>query len=126
METNTDTTICQEKNLQADTVLSVINKLSSNDELLELSELFKILGDHTRVRILQALYFSELCVCELVEILKMTQSAISHQLRVLRTAKVVKYRKEGKNVYYSLDDTHIFSLIDIGMQHINEEHTTSI
>ncbi len=120
MEMNSESAICAEKSVHAETVEKVSNELASVKHLLELADLFKILGDHTRVRILQALYFSELCVCELVEVLSMTQSAISHQLRVLRTAKIVKYRKEGKNVYYSLDDSHIFDLIEIGLTHCGE------
>ncbi len=99
---------------------SIKTQMIDSEKLLSLSELFKVLGDHTRVRILHALVHSELCVCDLSGLLEMTQSAISHQLRVLRTSKVVKYRKEGKNVYYSLDDNHIFSLLNEGMAHVNE------
>ena len=94
--------------------------MESSDNLLELAHFFKILGDHTRVRILNALYFSELCVCDLTVILEMNQSAVSHQLRILRTAKIVKYRKEGKNVFYSLDDDHISDMLNQGMIHIKE------
>lgn len=86
----------------------------------ELAQLFKVLGDHTRVRILNALYRSELCVCDLTDILGMNQSAVSHQLRVLRDAKIVRSRKQGKNVLYSLDDAHIFDLIRIGFEHVEE------
>lgn len=86
-----------------------------------LAQLFKVLGDHTRVRILNALYRSELCVCDLTSILDMNQSAVSHQLRVLRDAKIVRSRKQGKNVLYSLDDLHIFDLIRIGFEHVQEE-----
>ena len=96
------------------------SKLVDSEKLLSLADLFKVLSDHTRIRILHALLQSELCVCDLSEILEMTQSAISHQLRVLRTSKVVKFRKEGKNVYYSLEDEHIFSLLNDGMAHVNE------
>ncbi len=96
------------------------SKLVDSGKLLSLSELFKVLGDHTRIRILHALVHSELCVCDLSEILGMTQSAISHQLRVLRTSKVVKFRKKGKNVFYSLDDDHVLSLLNEGMAHVNE------
>lgn len=95
--------------------------LPERDHLQELSELFKVLGDATRIRILSALLHSELCVCDLVAVLGMTQSAVSHQLRVLRSAKVVKFRKEGRNVYYSLDDTHIHELIQQGMDHVMED-----
>ena len=85
-----------------------------------LALLFKVLGDHTRIRILNALYRSELCVCDLTSILGMNQSAVSHQLRVLRDAKIVRSRKQGKNVLYNLDDSHIFDLIRIGFEHVQE------
>ena len=112
--------ICNTPCSLTEKVESVREKMVSSEKLLELSDLFKVLGDHTRIRILYALFQSELCVCDLSEVLGMTQSAISHQLRVLRSAKVVKYRREGKKVYYNLDDAHIFSLLDIGMIHVNE------
>ncbi|NTV03201.1 MAG: helix-turn-helix transcriptional regulator [Chlorobiaceae bacterium] len=86
----------------------------------DLAQLFKVLGDHTRIRILNALYHSELCVCDLTSILGMNQSAVSHQLRVLRDAKIVRSRKLGKNVLYSLDDSHIFDLIRVGFEHVQE------
>ena len=86
----------------------------------KLAVLFKVLGDHTRIRILNALYRSELCVCDLTSILGMNQSAVSHQLKVLRDAKIVRSRREKKNVLYSLDDSHIFDLIRIGFEHVRE------
>jgi ArsR family transcriptional regulator, lead/cadmium/zinc/bismuth-responsive transcriptional repressor len=86
----------------------------------DLAKLFKVLGDHTRIRILNALYRSELCVCDLTSILGMNQSAVSHQLRVLRDAKIVRSRKQGKNVLYSLDDAHISGLIRLGFEHVQE------
>lgn len=95
--------------------------MPESDHLQELSNLFKVLGDATRMRILNALLQSELCVCDLVGILNMNQSAISHQLRVLRSSKIVKYRKVGRNVYYSLDDDHINQLIRHGMDHVLED-----
>lgn len=88
--------------------------------LRDLADLFKVLSDHTRVRILHALLHAELCVCDLVEVLDMNQSAVSHQLRVLRSAKVVKYRKEGRHVFYSLDDDHVVSLLQEGLDHVME------
>lgn len=90
-------------------------------EFLFLAELFKALGDYTRVRILFALSVGELCVCALAEVLEMSQSAISHQLRLLRAAKLVRYRKEGKNVFYALDDNHVRNLVAQGLDHIKEE-----
>jgi len=86
----------------------------------DLAQLFKVLGDHTRIRILNALYRAELCVCDLTSILGMNQSAVSHQLRVLRDAKIVRSRKLGKNVLYSLDDSHISDLIRVGFEHVEE------
>ena len=89
-------------------------------ESQQVAQLFKVLGDHTRIRILHALYRSELCVCDLTAILGMNQSAVSHQLRVLRDARIVRSRKQGKNVLYSLDDSHIAGLIRLGSEHVIE------
>jgi len=92
-----------------------------NDEAAAgLAELFGLLGDRTRVRILHALTRGELCVCDISAVLEVSPSAISHQLRLLRTAKLVKARKEGKNVFYSLDDAHVHSLIAQGLEHVLE------
>lgn len=112
--------VCQEFCANEKLVDRVKRQLPEKENLLELANLFKALGDFTRIRILNALLASELCVCDLVEILDMNQSAISHQLRVLRSSKIVKYRKEGRNVIYSLDDDHIHQLIRQGMDHILE------
>lgn len=83
-----------------------------------LAEIFKTLGDPTRIKILYVLSLTEMCVCDIADVLDMTQSAISHQLRVLRTMKLVKFRKEGKSAIYSLDDDHILQLFNQGMEHI--------
>jgi DNA-binding transcriptional ArsR family regulator len=92
-----------------------------NDEAAAgLAEIFSLLGDRTRVRILHALILGELCVCDISAVLDVSSSAISHQLRLLRTAKLVKARKEGKNVFYSLDDAHVHSLIAQGLEHVLE------
>ena len=120
MDKKINAVVCDALCVHEETVRLVKEAMIDSEKLLDLSELFKVLGDHTRIRILEALSQSELCVCDLSEILDMTQSAISHQLRVLRSAKVVKYRKEGKNVYYNLEDEHIFSLINVGMTHVVE------
>ncbi|NTW83815.1 MAG: winged helix-turn-helix transcriptional regulator [Chlorobiaceae bacterium] len=102
----------------------IVEKMRSGlpgEELLEgLTQLFKVLGDHTRIRILSVLYHAELCVCDLTSILGMNQSAVSHQLRVLRDAKIVKSRKKGKNVLYSLDDAHVSGLITMASEHVLE------
>ena len=90
------------------------------EQLYDLSELFKIFGDSTRIRILWALLAAEMCVCDIAELLGMTQSAISHQLRILKAARLVRFRREGKTVYYSLADDHVRSIVDQGMEHIQE------
>ncbi len=94
--------------------------LPPDENLLNLSELFKLFGDGTRVKILYALLESELCVCDLAEVLDMTQSAVSHQLRTLRAGKLVKFRREGKTVFYSLADDHVFQILEQGMNHVCE------
>jgi DNA-binding transcriptional ArsR family regulator len=88
--------------------------------LAELAEIFKVLSEPTRIRILQALFDEELCVCDLAAVVETTSSAISHQLRILRTARLVKSRKDGKMVYYSLDDGHVRSLFEEGIRHVTD------
>jgi len=99
---------------------TVKRAMEQEEALFLLAELFKALGDSTRIRILHALSFSELCVCDMASLLNMSSSAISHQLRVLRGQRIVKYRKEGKNVIYSLDDLHISNLLKQGLEHVKE------
>ena len=103
-----------------DTVKKVINDMPEEEKLYDLAELFKIFGDSTRIKILYALFEAELCVCDIAQLLKVSQTAVSHQLRVLKTNKLVKSRKDGKNVFYSLADDHVYSIINQGMDHINE------
>lgn len=95
-------------------------EIISNDDAQQVAEIFKILGDTTRVKILQILSKRELCVCDIAAVTQMGQSAISHQLRLLRSTRLVKYRKEGKMVWYSLDDDHITTLIKQGIEHIKD------
>ena len=95
-------------------------ELPEEEKLYDLAELFKMFGDSTRIRILYALFEAEMCVCDIAALLGMTQSAISHQLRLLKQAKLVKNRREGKTVYYSLADSHVRSMICQGMEHIEE------
>lgn len=90
-------------------------------ELERLSELFKILGDLTRIKILWSLDNHEMCVCDIANVLNMTKSSVSHQLAVLRSSGIVKYRKAGKEVYYTLDDEHIKKLYEIGVEHIDHK-----
>ena len=96
-------------------------QMPNEDHFYDLSELFKIFGDSTRIKILWALGESEMCVCDIAFLLQMTQSAISHQLRVLKQARLVKYRKEGKVVFYSLDDEHVKQIFDLGLLHTMEK-----
>lgn len=95
-------------------------KLLDEDKIIDLSELFKIFGDSTRVKIINILLDNELCVSEITDITGSTQSAISHQLRILKTSKLVKYQKKGKEVYYSLADDHVEKIFKLGCEHINE------
>ena len=111
---------CEDTCIHNDILNEVISSLPSDEDLCDLSELFKVFGDSTRITILYALMEDQLCVCDIAELLHMTQSAISHQLRVLKQASLVKYRKEGKTVYYSLADDHVHIIIAKGMEHIKE------
>lgn len=92
-----------------------------DDEILyDLAELFKVFGDSTRIKILYALLETELCVYDIARLLNMTQSSVSHQLRILKNSKLVKFRREGKSIFYSLDDEHVRKIINMGMEHIEE------
>ena len=108
-------------NVLHEEVVSEVRKTIPDEETLgRLADFFKVLGDPTRVKILCALFHAELCVCDIAFLLGMTKSAISHQLRMLKQTRLVKYRKEGKVVFYSLDDEHIKTVFDQGLQHITE------
>ena len=98
----------------------VLAEMPCEENLYDLAELFKVFGDTTRIRILYVLFEAEMCVCDIAEILNMTQSAISHQLKVLKQAKLVLNRREGKQIYYSLADDHVRTIIGQGMDHVNE------
>lgn len=100
---------------------SVRKKMPPEERLYDLAELFKVFGDTTRIRILWALTEEEMCVCDIASLLDMSQSAISHQLRVLKSNRLVKNRREGKVVYYSLDDAHIRNIFEQGFRHIQEK-----
>lgn len=89
-------------------------------ELFELAELFKVFGDSTRIRILYVLFEAEMCVCDIADALEMTQSAISHQLKILKQSKLVKARREGKSIFYSLADDHVSVILEKGLEHIGE------
>lgn len=113
--------ICEVFNPDNQVVKMMKEKTLSDQVVYDLAELFKTMGDPTRIKILYALKERELCVCDLSELLNMSSSAISHQLRVLRNNKLVKYRKEGRSVYYSLDDDHIMCLFGQGLEHVLED-----
>ncbi|MGL4772372.1 MAG: ArsR/SmtB family transcription factor [Clostridium sp.] len=106
--------------IHEDVVIKVKDSLPNDETLYELAEFFKVFGDSTRIKIICALFKSEMCVCDLSNLLGVSQSAISHQLRTLKSARLVKFRREGKVVYYSLDDDHIKHIFDEGLRHIEE------
>ncbi len=106
--------------IHEEVVNAVRTKMPQEEKLYDLAELYKVFGDTTRIKILWALAESEMCVCDIAALLSMTQSAISHQLRVLKAARLVKNRKDGKVVYYSLDDAHVRQIFEQGLTHINE------
>ena len=101
-------------------VEEIKEKLPNDETLYDLAEFFRVFGDTTRIKILCALFESEMCVCDLAALLNVTQSAISHQLRGLRAGRLVKFRKVGKVVYYSLDDDHVKHIFDEGLRHVKE------
>ena len=107
--------------IHEDIVRQVKNKMPQEETLYDLAELFKVFGDSTRIKILWALDEAEMCVCDIAFLLNMTQSAVSHQLRVLKQADLVKNRRDGKNVFYSLDDEHVKQIFNQGLIHISEE-----
>lgn len=101
-------------------VKAVSGRLPPEDELLDLAELFKVFGDTTRIKILYVLFESELCVSDMADILGISQSAISHQLRIIKTARLIKSRREGKTVFYSLADDHVTTIIGMAKEHLEE------
>lgn len=111
---------CEYLCIHQDTVDKVTQELPEEELLFDLAELFKIFGDSTRIKILYVLFEAEMCVCDIAQLLGMTQSAISHQLQILKKSKLVKYRRSGKTVFYSLADSHVRAILDQGMEHITE------
>ncbi|QQE77767.1 metalloregulator ArsR/SmtB family transcription factor [Alicyclobacillus sp. SO9] len=109
---------CRKTSIHEDAVSDCLDDQLHDTEVLSLSQSFKALADPTRIRILSNLIRRELCVCDLAEILGMTQSAVSHQLRTLRMMRIVKNRREGNTVYYTCDDAHITGLLQLGIDHI--------
>ena len=111
---------CEYIHVHEDIVAQVNENMPDEEILYDLAELFKIFGDSTRIKLLYVLFESEMCVCDIANLLGMTQSAISHQLRALKQSKLVKYRREGKTVFYSLADSHVRTILDQGMEHVAE------
>lgn len=117
---NNNDEICNSNIIHNDVVEKVKLKIPKDETLYDLAEFFKVFGDSTRIKIICALFESEMCVCDLSALLGVSQSAISHQLRTLKSNRLVKYRREGKVVYYALDDDHIKHIFDEGLNHITE------
>ena len=118
----TEIECCSEECVHEDLLKIVNDTMPEETELYDLAELFKVFGDSTRIRILFVLFEAEVCVCDLAEALHMTQSAISHQLRILKQNKLVNSRREGKSFFYSLADGHVRTIIAQGREHIEENH----
>ena len=112
---------CEVPVIHEDVLARVREKMPAEEPVYEVSELFKVFGDSTRARIICALNIEEMCVCDLSALLNMTQSAISHQLRLLKVSRIVKSRKQGRVVYYSLDDAHIGQIFAMAFDHVMEE-----
>lgn len=112
--------VCEETHLHKESIEKVKNNMYDEDLVYDLAELFKVFGDSTRAKILSCLEISELCVCDICDCLNMNKSAISHQLRILRQAKLVKAKKKGKEVLYSLDDEHVSQIFQCGILHLQE------
>ncbi len=111
---------CETEEIHQELLKKVNETMPEETELYDLAELFKVFGDSTRIRILFVLFEAEVCVCDLANVLQMTQSAISHQLRILKQSKLVKSRRDGKSIFYSLADDHVRTIIAQGMEHIVE------
>ena len=111
---------CADFHIHEEIVEKVDADMPDEEILYDLAELFKIFGDSTRIKILYVLFESEMCVCDIAQLLNMTSTAVSHQLRILKGNKLVKSRREGKNIFYSLADSHVTSILDQGMEHVSE------
>ncbi|MDR0636665.1 MAG: metalloregulator ArsR/SmtB family transcription factor [Treponema sp.] len=115
-----DSLDCTTNVIHEEVVAAVRKEMPDDELLLDLADLFKVFGDSTRVKIICALLRAEMCVCDIAALLGMSKSAISHQLRTLRQTRIVKYRREGKVVYYSLEDEHVGTIFDQGLVHVSE------
>ncbi|MGN0278260.1 MAG: ArsR/SmtB family transcription factor [Lachnospiraceae bacterium] len=103
-----------------DVVKKVLEQQPDDEILYDLAELFKVFGDSTRIKILYSMFETELCVNDIAKLLNLSQSSVSHQLRILKSSKLVKFRREGKSIFYSLDDEHVRAIISMGMEHVEE------
>lgn len=103
-----------------DIVNSILEQQPDDEILYDLAELFKVFGDSTRIKILYSMFENELCVNDIAKLLNLSQSSVSHQLRILKSSKLVKFRREGKSIFYSLDDEHVRTIISMGMEHVEE------
>ena len=112
--------VCEFMHVHEEIVDKVEKAMPGEQELLDLAEFFKVFGDSTRIKILYVLSQSEMCVCDIAQLLGLTQSAVSHQLRALKNVRLVKSRREGKTVFYSLADDHVKTIIDQGLEHVRE------
>ena len=117
---NNGAEVCDCTEVHAELLDKVRRVMPDEEELYDLAELFKVFGDSSRIRILYVLFASEVCVCDLAEALNMTQSAVSHQLKILKQARLVKNRREGKSIFYSLDDDHVSRILELGLTHLEE------
>lgn len=117
---NEEKICCDETCIHPELLEKVRMDMPAEEELYDLAELFKVFGDSTRIKILYVLFKNEVCVCDIAEELSMTQSAVSHQLRILKQSRLVKSRREGKSIFYSLADEHVHTIIAMGREHIEE------
>ncbi|MDD3429628.1 MAG: metalloregulator ArsR/SmtB family transcription factor [Oscillospiraceae bacterium] len=120
MSDSKHTPCCDYMHAHEEIVKKVTQDMPAEETLYDLADLFKIFGDTTRIKILYVLFESEMCVCDIAQLLNMTQSAISHQLKVLKQSRLIKYRRSGKTVFYSLADDHVRTIINQGVDHITE------
>lgn len=116
----TENLVCEVMEVHSDIVEKIKKEILTQEQFNDLSTLFKMFADSTRLKILSMLFKEELCVCDIACLLEMSQSAVSHQLSVLRTSRIIKYRRSGKNIFYSMDDEHIQLIYDAGLAHILE------
>ncbi len=120
MAERNDDLSCEFMHIHGELVEKVNADMPDEEILYDLAELFKVFGDSTRIKILYVLFESEMCVCDIAQVLNMTPSAISHQLKVLKNSHLIKFRREGKSIFYSLADEHVRIMLDQGMEHICE------